>query len=70
TNNTAAVTWPSFHARTYVLQGSTNRGVSGTMNWSNVVTTAPEARPWNYPTATATNVFHFFRVLAQPVPNW
>lgn len=70
TNNTAAVTWPAYRSRIYSLQGSTNRGVGTTMNWSNLVTTASEARPWNYPTATATNAFHFFRILARPVTNW
>jgi predicted alpha/beta superfamily hydrolase len=70
TNNTCAVTWPGFRSRIYSLEGSTNTGVAAAMNWSNVVNTAPESRPWNYPTATATNVFHFFRVVAQPVTNW
>jgi hypothetical protein len=65
------VTWTTFKARTYSLQGSTNQEFSNSMNWSNVFTTPlPESLPWNYINAGATNAFQFFRVLEYPVPNW
>ena len=68
---TNIITWTTFKARTYSLQGSTNREFSNSMNWSNVFTTPlPEPLPWNYFNAGATNTFQFFRVLEYPVPNW
>jgi len=65
------VTWTSYKARIYSLQGSTNQQFSSSMNWSNIFTTAaPEPLPWNYISAGATNSFPFFRVLEYSVPNW
>jgi predicted alpha/beta superfamily hydrolase len=63
------VTWTAYKARTYSLEASPS--LSKSMNWSNVFTTpTPEALPWNYISAPATNTFRFFRVRELPVPNW
>jgi hypothetical protein len=40
------------------------------MNWSNVFTTIPEARFWNYPSAGVSNDFRFLRIRQNTVPNW
>ena len=56
------LTWTSYRARTYTVQGSTNVEFSSSMNWSNLVTTAPEPQPWGYPTAPVGGPFRFFRV--------
>lgn len=64
------VSWTSYLKRTYTIQGSTNEDFSPSMNWSNVVTTAPEYRFWNYPSVGVTNEFHFLRVRQNTVPNW
>jgi hypothetical protein len=65
------VTWTTYRARTYTLQGCTNSSLAGLLNWSNVFAIpAPELRPWNYVNAGVTNSHHFFRVLEHAVPNW
>jgi enterochelin esterase-like enzyme len=64
------VTWTSYLKRTYTIQGSTNEEFSSSMNWSNVLTTAPDPRFWNYPSLGVTNEFHFLRVRQNAVPNW
>ena len=65
------VTWTSYRARKYSLEGSSNQPFSSTMNWSNLfMTPTPESLPWNYISAPATNTFQFFRVRELAVPNW
>jgi hypothetical protein len=65
------VTWTTYKARTYSLEGSLAQSLSSSMNWSNLFTTpAPEPLPWNYISAPATNTFHFFRVREFGVTNW
>lgn len=64
------VTWTSYLKRTYTIQGSTNEEFSSSMNWSNVFTTSPEPRFWNYPSLGLSNEFHFLRVRQNTVPNW
>ena len=64
------VTWTSYLKRTYTVLGSTNETFSSSMHWSNIVTTAPELRFWDYPTFGASNEFHFIRVRQNSVPNW
>jgi predicted alpha/beta superfamily hydrolase len=64
------VTWTSYLKRTYTIQGSTNEQFSSSMNWSNVLTTAPESRFWNYPSLGVADEFHFLRVRQNSVPNW
>lgn len=59
TNNALRLVWPSYRARVYSLQGSTDLNPA---NWSNLVVFPAEPRPWNQQTAT-TNGFRFFRVL-------
>jgi predicted alpha/beta superfamily hydrolase len=56
------VTWTSYRLRTYTIQGSTNEAFSSSMNWSNLFTTAPEPRFWDYRSFGVTNRFNFFRV--------
>ncbi len=56
------VTWTAYRSRTYTVQGSTNEQFSGSMNWSNLVTTTPEPWPWNFRNATVPEAFHFLRV--------
>jgi len=63
------VTWTSYKARTYSLEGVCS--FSSATNWSNLFTTpTPESLPWNYISAPATSTFHFFRVRELGVPNW
>ena len=65
------VTWTTYKARTYSLEGSLEQSLSSSMNWSNLFTTpTPESLPWNYISAPATNTFRFFRVREHPVPDW
>ena len=64
------VTWTSYRLRTYTLQGITNESLPASITWSNVFTTAPEARFWNYPTSGVFTNFHFLRVRQDTVPNW
>ena len=65
------VTWTTYKARTYSLEGSLEPSFSGSMNWSNLFTTPiPEPLPWNYFSAPATNAFRFFRVREFGVTNW
>ena len=64
------VTWTSYLKRTYTIQASTNEEFSSSMNWSNVFTTAPEPRFWNYPSAGVSNDFRFLRIRQNTVPNW
>jgi predicted alpha/beta superfamily hydrolase len=64
------VTWTSYRMRTYTVQGSTNESFSSSMNWSNVFTTAPEPRFWDYPSMGVSNDFHFLRIRQNTVPNW
>jgi predicted alpha/beta superfamily hydrolase len=64
------VTWTSYLNRTYAVEGSTNENFSSSMDWSNIVTTAPEPRFWSYPSFGASNSFHFIRVRQNTVPNW
>jgi hypothetical protein len=65
------VTWTTYKARTYSLEGSQEPSFSSSMNWSNLFTTPiPEPLPWNYFSAPASNTFHFFRVEELAVPNW
>jgi hypothetical protein len=65
------VTWTTYKARTYSLEGSLVQSLSGSMNWSNLFTTpTPEPLPWNYISAPTTNTFHFFRVREFGVTNW
>jgi hypothetical protein len=40
------------------------------MNWSNVLTTLPENRFWNYPSISVPDEFRFLRVRQNTVPNW
>jgi predicted alpha/beta superfamily hydrolase len=68
---TNTVTWTSYMARNYNVQGLTNASLSGVLNWSNVFTTpAPETLPWNYRSAVVPNAYRFFRVVELGVPNW
>lgn len=64
------VTWTSYRMRTYTVRGSTNETFSSSMNWSNILTTVPEPRFWDYPNLGVTNEFHFLRVRQNTVPNW
>ena len=64
------VTWTSYLKRTYTIQGSTNEEFSSSMNWSNIFTTPPESRFWNYPSIDVPDEFHFLRVRQNTVPNW
>jgi len=65
------VTWTTYKARRYSLEGSLAQSLSSPINWSNLFTTPiPEPLPWNYISAPATNTFHFFRVRELGVTNW
>jgi len=65
------VTWTSYMARNYTLQGVTNAALTSELNWSNVFTTpAPETRPWNYVSNSVPKAYHFFRTVELGVPNW
>lgn len=66
TNNMLRLAWPSFRARSYTLQGSTNLNPSA---WSNLLTFPAEPRPWNQQAAT-TNGWRYFRIQQQPAPGW
>lgn len=64
------VTWTSYLKRTYTIQGLTNETLPSSVNWSNIVTTAPELRFWSYPSLGVSNNFHFIRIRQDTVPNW
>ena len=64
------VTWTSYLKRTYTVQASTNEEFSSSMNWSNLFTSTPEPRFWDYPSRGVSNEFHFLRVRQNTVPNW
>jgi predicted alpha/beta superfamily hydrolase len=64
------VTWTSYLKRTYTVQGSTNETFSSSMNWSNLFTTTPEPRFWNYPSVAVPDQFRFIRVRQNTVPDW
>ena len=70
TGNSNVLTWTSYRLRTYTVQGITNESLPATVTWSNVFTTAPEPRFWDYPTIGVTNSFHFLRVRENAVPDW
>jgi hypothetical protein len=52
------------------VQGITNELLPAAVTWSNIFTTAPEPRFWDYPTIGVTNSFHFLRVRENTVPDW
>jgi predicted alpha/beta superfamily hydrolase len=64
------VTWTSYLKRTYTLQASTNEEFSSSMNWSNLLTSPPEVRYWNYPSLAVPKEFHFLRIRQNTVPDW